>query len=1013
MSMMASTVDVQNNNSPGKPIEDASMPMEVAYQPTSNQNVSTKTLNEPVSSSVLKPTKDAEEDSPSRSVSPADSGISSLPTTDGNVITESMLAEEQNLQEEGKEEEKKLEEQALNVWEKELEEQRYKRLQHLLEKSSIYSNFLLAKMDEQQESQKKRQAKMNKTLKREAEEKKKQEAEEKKAAEQQKPTQGTPRRTRRGGKTDQDSSSEGNDSQKSTPGRSTRSGGSGNQETTDKSTAPAAAGKKGKSKKRKASQSYTIADYLDRGALAKRQKNDQSASKDTESNASKSKNAKDKTQAVNEDHPATSKEAPEMSTQSTDEAQTAPTAPTSTAPSSKPGEFVDTFSRTINGEKISDRQPDLFTGGVLRDYQLEGMEWLKVLYENGVNGILGDEMGLGKTVQCISLLAHIIKMGVPGPFLVCAPLSTLPNWLSEFERFTPEIPVILYHGSQPERQKLRRKIFKKHGEFNVQPVVITSYEIVMRDRKGLQHFLWKYIVIDEGHRIKNLNCRLISELKCYQSANRLLLTGTPLQNNLSELWSMLNFLLPEVFDDLRTFESWFDFGTLCKEGGDEIFVAKEREKHVVSMLHQILTPFLLRRLKSDVELVIPPKKEILVHAPLTAMQQEYYRTTVDRTILSKIKEKKDGPEAPVELTPSGRRKRKSCVKVDYAAFGDDDTSDEPNPDKETQEEIDRWMERLEKAVERPSEAASTKGPKKAEYSIKMINIMMQLRKCCNHPYLLEYPLIPETQQYRIDEEIVTSCGKFQVLDRMLPALKERGHKVLLFSQMTTMLDIIEDFCLYRNHSYCRLDGRMAFADRQQQISDYNKDPNKFIFLLSTRAGGLGINLTAADTVIIYDSDWNPQCDLQAQDRCHRIGQTKPVVVYRMVTANTIDQEIVERASAKRRLEKMVIHQGKFKGGQKNIAKDSKSIVNPKELLELLRSRDHSGEIKNSSICDKDLELLLDRSDLVAKHNAALAGKAMEKKKKGKQAKVVKETELFKVIDDEDEETAATELRILT
>ncbi|XP_042314372.1 lymphoid-specific helicase-like [Sceloporus undulatus] len=207
--------------------------------------------------------------------------------------------------------------------------------------------------------------------------------------------------------------------------------------------------------------------------------------------------------------------------------------------------------RKFNGQPVPFQQPKLLTGGVMRWYQVEGMEWLRMLWENGINGILADEMGLGKTIQCIATIALMVERGVPGPFLVCGPLSTLPNWMAEFQRFTPKIPIMLYHGNQKERRAMIPKIRRREGSLNVHPVVITSFEIAMRDRNFLQNFSWKYLIVDEGHRIKNMNCRLIQELKRFNTDNKLLLTGTPLQNNLAELWSLLNFLLPDVFDDLK------------------------------------------------------------------------------------------------------------------------------------------------------------------------------------------------------------------------------------------------------------------------------------------------------------------------------------------------------------------------------------------------------------------------------------------------------------------------------
>uniref|UniRef100_A0A3B5REU3 Proliferation-associated SNF2-like protein n=1 Tax=Xiphophorus maculatus TaxID=8083 RepID=A0A3B5REU3_XIPMA len=592
--------------------------------------------------------------------------------------------------------------------------------------------------------------------------------------------------------------------------------------------------------------------------------------------------------------------------------------------------------RKVNGQPVPVQQPQLFTGGVMRWYQIEGVEWLRMLWENGINGILADEMGLGKTIQCIAHIAMMVEKKVMGPFLVVAPLSTVPNWISEFKRFAPEISVMLYHGTPPERSKLLKQVRRSQGPLNMFPVVITSFEISMIDRKFLQHLQWKYLIVDEGHRIKNLNCRLVRELKMLPTDNKLLLTGTPLQNNLAELWSLLNFLLPEVFDDLKSFESWFDINSLGE--GDDVVVA-EREQNILSMLHQILTPFLLRRLKTDVTLEVPPKKEIIVYAPLTTKQETLYSAVVNKTIEKFFSCQK---EAPVPVTPDGRPKRRTRRSVDYS-----------ETESDTQAALMKYLERSNISLV-------------ADITLKLQNVLMVLKRCCNHPYLVEYPLDPVTQQFKIDEQLVQTSGKFLILDRLLPALKNRGHKVLIFSQMTSILDILMDYCYLRDFRYSRLDGSMPYTERDENIQRFFTDPEVFIFLLSTRAGGLGINLTAADTVIIFDSDWNPQADLQAQDRCHRIGQTKPVVVYRLVTANTIDQKILERASAKRKLEQMVIHKKKFKGGKAEL-NQSKSCIDLDELRDLLQARGPEKEVKSSRgkvISDKDLEILLDRSDLL-------------------------------------------------
>lgn len=800
-----------------------------------------------------------------RPVSPESEMDSSL---DG-IITVEMIKEEGKLEKAGEAEERKMMEKARMSWERDSNEMRFKRLQHLLEKSNIYSKFLLTKMEQQQREEIKRKEKL---------EKKKEKLDE------------------------------------------TAKGGKKTSSKTDKS-----------AKKRQRDEAYSISDVMSKEDII-------SASKKTK-------------QDSEEDVKLTAEEI-----QQNGDSNSVIKNRLSQAVRQSAKHLLDPV-RKVDGQPVPYQQPKYFTGGVMRWYQIEGMEWLRMLWENGINGILADEMGLGKTVQCIATIAMMIERGVPGPFFVCGPLSTLPNWLSEFKRFCPEIPVLLYHGKPEERRALAKKINKRDGTLQVYPVIITSFEIAMIDRQVLQHRSWKYMILDEGHRIKNMNCRLIRELKQFRSDNKLLLTGTPLQNNLAELWSLLNFLLPDVFDDLRSFESWFDIAGISQNAED--VVAKEREQNVLHMLHQILTPFLLRRLKIDVALEVPPKREVIVYAPLTKKQETFYTAIVNRTIEKMLGQDKSSED--VIINSKGRSKRKSRKVVNY---DERDTSDE------IELLINKMMQQSQE-VEKERLKVDVATPVDAEVNLKMRNVMMLLRKCCNHPYLIEYPLNPMTQEFKIDEELINSSGKFLILDRMLPEMKKRGHKILIFSQMTLMLDILIDYCYFRKFKFCRLDGSMSYTEREENMRNFNTDPDVFIFLVSTRAGGLGINLTAADTVIIYDSDWNPQADLQAQDRCHRIGQTRPVVVYRLVTANTIDQRIVERAAAKRKLEKLVIHRNKFKGGKTGI-NQSRNILDPKELLELLQSRDYEREVKGSNgkvISDKDLELLLDRSDLLAQMKA--------------------------------------------
>ncbi|KAK3828451.1 MAG: SNF2 family N-terminal domain-containing protein [Benniella sp.] len=646
---------------------------------------------------------------------------------------------------------------------------------------------------------------------------------------------------------------------------------------------------------------------------------------------------------------------------------------------------------------ISARQPRLVTGGILRDYQLAGVEWMVSLYENGLNGILADEMGLGKTLQTISFLAYLREKGVWGPFLVVAPLSTLANWVLEFERFVPTIPVELYHGTPDEREHKRNHKFKKLDRSF--PIVVTSYEIVIRDRKFLSRYQWKYIIVDEGHRLKNMDCKLIRELKTYHSANRMLLTGTPLQNNLSELWSLLNFLLPDIFDDREGFQEWFDFSDINAKEGQERILGEESQSGLVSSLHHILKPFLLRRVKTDVEHSLPKKKEYVLYAPLTPEQKKWYDAALSRDIRSFLIQKKCGvdPTRDTEEQTSGGPdgapvNDESEVDVTLENLDAMVNAEEEHKEKKTDDSSRRtrgvvrsyteksdteYFKDLEsgKDMQKHSDAkvltareVDFKKASKSVTNMKLMNVVMQLRKVCNHPFLFDWPIDPKTHMPVLSEDLLNASGKMLLLNRLLDALLTRGHKVLIFSQFTTMLDIIQDWAeIYKKWTCCRIDGSVSQDSRRQQISDFNKNPELKLFLLSTRAGGLGINLTSADTVIIFDSDWNPQMDLQAQDRVHRIGQTKPVMIYRLVTANTVEGKIIERASSKRKLEKLVIHKGKFKqppSSSSGVSSDRAATL--ADLAEML-AQDDGEKIQLATkddvvISDKHLEMLLDRSD---------------------------------------------------
>ncbi|KAI8089804.1 SNF2 family N-terminal domain-containing protein [Halteromyces radiatus] len=478
--------------------------------------------------------------------------------------------------------------------------------------------------------------------------------------------------------------------------------------------------------------------------------------------------------------------------------------------------------------------PAYVTGGKLREYQIQGLNWMISLFENGINGILADEMGLGKTLQTISFLGYLKHVRqIRGPHLVVVPKSTLHNWKNEFAKWIPDFDAFVFHGTKEARAEMAKT--------RLQPVdfevCITSYETCLMEKAHFKKITWQYIIIDEAHRIKNENSMLSMIVRILESRNRLLITGTPLQNNLHELWALLNFLLPDVFNSSEAFDEWFE-----GQNGDQ--------KKVVEQLHKVLRPFLLRRIKSDVEKSLLPKKEINIYVRMSSMQKKWYQRILEKDL----------------------------------------------------------------------DAVNGAGTTKREGKTRLLNIVMQLRKCCNHPYLFDgaEPGPP----YTTDQHIVDNAGKMAVLDKLLTRFKAQGSRVLLFSQMSRVLDILEDYCWWKEYEYCRIDGQTNQEERVDAIDEYNKpDSKKFIFLLTTRAGGLGINLTTADIVILYDSDWNPQVDLQAMDRAHRIGQTKQVYVFRFVTENAIEDKVLERAAQKLRLDQLVIQQGRIAQSQKGASKD--------------------------------------------------------------------------------------------
>lgn len=516
---------------------------------------------------------------------------------------------------------------------------------------------------------------------------------------------------------------------------------------------------------------------------------------------------------------------------------------------------------SIDPKKKYEQQPAFVdvTGMELHPYQLEGINWLRFSWANETDTILADEMGLGKTIQTIVFLYSLYKEGHSrGPFLVSAPLSTIINWEREFEVWAPDFYVVTYIGDKESRGVIREHELsfdenaiksglkatrlRKDAMIKFQ-VLLTSYELNCIDAATLSSIDWQVLVVDEAHRLKNNQSKFFRILNSYKIQHKLLLTGTPLQNNLEELFHLLNFLSPHRFSDLQGFLNEF------------AEIAKEEQ---VKKLHDMLGPHLLRRLKADVLKGMPSKSEFIVRVDLANLQKKYYK----------------------------------------------------------------WI------LTKNFEALNSKG---GGQQVSLINVMMDLKKCCNHPYLFpsaqnEAPKYPNGAYE--GNALVKSCGKLILLQKMLRKLYNEKHRVLIFSQMTKMMDILEDFLEFEGYKYERIDGTITGQVRQDAIDRFNAPgAQQFVFLLSTRAGGLGINLATADSVVIYDSDWNPHNDIQAFSRAHRIGQANKVMIYRFVTRSSVEERITQVAKKKMMLTHLVVRPGM--GGRS-------STLSKKELDDILK-----------------------------------------------------------------------------
>jgi ATP-dependent helicase STH1/SNF2 len=552
-------------------------------------------------------------------------------------------------------------------------------------------------------------------------------------------------------------------------------------------------------------------------------------------------------------------------------------------------EQMDSDTRKIDYYAVAHRikeevhkQPSMLVGGTLKEYQLKGLQWMISLYNNNLNGILADEMGLGKTIQTISLLAYLIEVKKQtGPFLVIVPLSTLTNWNMEFEKWAPSIARIVYKGPPNVRKQQQNQI--RYGNFQV---LLTTYEYIIKDRPVLSKIKWIHMIIDEGHRMKNANSKLSGTLSQYYSTRyRLILTGTPLQNNLPELWALLNFVLPTIFKSVKSFDEWFNTPFANTGGQDKMELTEEEQILVIRRLHKVLRPFLLRRLKKDVEKDLPDKTEKVIKCKFSALQARLYKQMVlhNKLVVSDGKGGKTGARG-------------------------------------------------------------------------LSNMIMQLRKLCNHPFVFDEVENQMNPTSTSNDLLWRTSGKFELLDRVLPKYQKTGHRVLMFFQMTAIMDIMEDFLRLRGIMYLRLDGTTKSDDRSELLREFNApDSPYFMFLLSTRAGGLGLNLQTADTVIIYDSDWNPHQDLQAQDRAHRIGQKNEVRILRLISSNSVEEKILERAKFKLDMDGKVIQAGRF---------DNKSSETDRDamLRVMLETAESAETLEQEEMDDDDLNMILARSD---------------------------------------------------
>eukprot|EP01138_Halocafeteria_seosinensis_P012863 gb/GECG01013140.1/.p1 GENE.gb/GECG01013140.1/~~gb/GECG01013140.1/.p1 ORF type:complete len:777 (+),score=121.34 gb/GECG01013140.1/:1-2331(+) len=622
--------------------------------------------------------------------------------------------------------------------------------------------------------------------------------------------------------------------------------------------------------------------------------------------------------------------------------------------------YREAMSKHWEGESVPNVK-EMLQGfqGSLRDYQVEGSQFLVNKFFFGESCILADDMGLGKTIQVIAFCCWLREFEITElpeefrPILIAVPLSTAYNWVKEFERFAPHLPVRLYYGNQQERQSTWEDIASSHDKALekvsdiqrkvenrkptsteqskmqrekrkcVPPIVITNYAKAINDYKVLRQLNWGICVVDEGQCVKNPESLLKHKLSqlapvSFDSVHqpmRLLLTGTPVGNDLLELWSLCNFVMPQVFVDSGMADKIYGFSHIEDLEGKELVLAREKADQIVSKLRELLGWYMLRRTKDESGLKLPPKGEVVIYCEPTQEQAKLAKAILDE----------DASQAAEDMG---------------------------------------WMPTSNANLHFIEDADVSQNKKqKSNGKISLNNKLNQLRKVYNHPYLVAEPkdLIMKN---KTDERIVEHSSKMKVLDKMLTHLKKHGHKVIIFSQYKLVLNCLEDYLLMNEQKfggYRRLDGDVDSIDRARYMDDFNNDSSIFVFLASTRAGGLGVNLVGADTVVIFDSDWNPNQDSQAQDRVHRIGQEKSVIVYRLITASEVEKYMLRKHMGKKGLQRMILNEGQRQNRKNQNGKDRKEEIGEitEPLLRHWLKNDVEG--RTDGISDKELRLLLDRS----------------------------------------------------